>query len=78
MATIFNDSTVDESEHDGFFNNIKGKPNIAVVWIMMDGDVFGGVSSLSWNNKASCSSTKTRLPSRSSLKVGGRRRIGSS
>ena len=45
-ATIIYDSTVDEFTNDGLFNKVKGKPNIAVVGITTDGDVFGGFYSL--------------------------------
>ena len=41
-ATIVYDSTVDEFTHDGLFDKIKGKPNIALVGFTTDGDVFGG------------------------------------
>ena len=41
-ATIVFDSTVDEFTHNGFFNSVKGRPNIALVATTTDGDVFGG------------------------------------
>ena len=45
-ATIVFDSTVDEFIHDGLFNKVKGKRNIAIVGFTTDGDVFGGFFSL--------------------------------
>ena len=41
-ATILFDSNADEFTADGFFDKIQGKPNIAVIGITTDGDVFGG------------------------------------
>ena len=40
-ATVIYDSTVDEFTHDGLFQKVKGKPNIAIVGFTTDGDVFG-------------------------------------
>ena len=40
-ATIIYDSTVDEFTGEWVFNNVKGKPNIAVVGFTTNGDVFG-------------------------------------
>ena len=45
-ATIVYDSVVDEFTADGLFNKVGGKPNIAVVGITTDGDVFGGFYSV--------------------------------
>ena len=45
-ATIIYDSTVDEFTHDGLFEKVKGKPNIALVGFTTDGDVFGGFYSV--------------------------------
>ena len=45
-ATTIFDSTVDEFTHDGLFQKVKGKPNIAVVGFTTDGDVFGGFYSV--------------------------------
>ena len=45
-ATIVYDSTVDEFTANEIFNNVKGKPNIAVVGFTTDGDVFGGFYSV--------------------------------
>ena len=45
-ATIVYDSTVDEFTHDGLFNKVKGKQNIAIVATTTDGDVFGGFYSV--------------------------------
>ena len=45
-ATIIYDSTVDEFTHDGLFNKVKGKRNIAIVGFTTDGDVFGGFYSV--------------------------------
>ena len=41
-ATIIYDITVDEFTHDGLFDKVQGKPNIAIVGFTTDGDVFGG------------------------------------
>ena len=41
-ATIVYDSTVDEFTHDGLFDKVQGKPNIAIVGFTTNGDVFGG------------------------------------
>ena len=41
-ATIVYDSPVDKFTHDGLFDKIKGKPNIALIGFTTDGDVFGG------------------------------------
>ena len=41
-ATIVYDSNVDSFTHEGFFNKIQGKRDIAVVAFTTDGDVFGG------------------------------------
>ena len=40
-ATIIYDSTVDEFTYDGLFNNVKWKPNVALIGFTTDGDVFG-------------------------------------
>ena len=45
-ATIVYDSMVDEFTHDGLFNKVRGKRNIAVVATTTDGDVFGGFYSV--------------------------------
>ena len=41
-ATVVYDSTVDAFTHNGLFENVKGKRNIAIVGFTTDGDVFGG------------------------------------
>ena len=41
-ATIVFDSDVDPFTGEGFFNKVKGRPNIALVATTSDGDVFGG------------------------------------
>ena len=40
-ATVIFDSTIDEFTRDGLFDNVKAKPNIAIVGFTTDGDVFG-------------------------------------
>ena len=45
-ATIIYDSTVDEFTHDGLFDTVKGKKDIALVGFTTDGDVFGGFYSV--------------------------------
>ena len=45
-ATKIFDSTVDEFTHDGIFNKVKSKDNIAVIGFTTDGDVFGGFYSV--------------------------------
>ena len=41
-AKIVYDSTVDEFTHDGLFEKVQGKQNIALVGFTTEGDVFGG------------------------------------
>ena len=41
-ATVIFDSTVDEFTHDRLFDKVMGKPNIALVGLTTEGDVFGG------------------------------------
>ena len=45
-ATIIFDSTTDEFTRRGFFDKIRGKPNIALVATTSEGDVFGGFYSV--------------------------------
>ena len=45
-ATIVYDSTVDEFTHDGLFDKVKGKGDIALIGFTADGDVFGGFYSV--------------------------------
>ena len=45
-ATVLFDSAVDEFTSRGLLDNIRGKPNIAVVGFTTDGDVFGGYFSV--------------------------------
>ena len=45
-ATIIYDSTVDEFTDDGLFEKVKGKPDIALVGVTTDGDIFGGFYSV--------------------------------
>ena len=45
-ASVVYDSMVDEFTHDGLFNKVRGKRNIAVVATTTDGDVFGGFYSV--------------------------------
>ena len=45
-AAVVYDSTVDEFTHDGIFNKVKGKRNVAVIGFTTDGDVFGGFYSV--------------------------------
>ena len=45
-ATILYDSTVDEFTHDGLFEMVKGKRNVATIGFTTDGDVFGGFYSV--------------------------------
>ena len=45
-ATVVYDSKVDPFTHNGIFNKVKGKENIAVVGFTTDGDVFGGFYSV--------------------------------
>ena len=40
-VTIVFDSTFDEFTDDGLFDKVKGKPNIALVGVTTEGDVFG-------------------------------------
>ena len=41
-TTILYDSTVHEFTDRGLFNTIQGKPNIAIITVTTDGDIFGG------------------------------------
>ena len=45
-AMVIFDSTVDEFTHDGLFEMVKGKKNVALVATTTDGDVFGGFYSV--------------------------------
>ena len=45
-ATVIFESTVDEFTHDGLFNKVKGKPDVAIIGFTTDGDVFGGFYSV--------------------------------
>ena len=45
-ATIVYDNTVDESTHNGLFEKVKGKRNIALIATTADGDVFGAFYSV--------------------------------
>ena len=45
-ATIVFDTTVDLFTHDGLFNKVKGKQDVAVIGFTTDGDVFGGFYSV--------------------------------
>ena len=45
-ATIVYDSKIDPFTHNGLFQVVKGKPNIAIVGFTTGGDVFGGFYSV--------------------------------
>ena len=45
-ARVVYDSTADEFTHDGLFQKVKGRPNIAVIGFTTDSDVFGGFYSV--------------------------------
>ena len=45
-ATVVYDSKVDLFTHDGLFDAVKGRPNVAVIGFTTDGDVFGGFYSV--------------------------------
>ena len=45
-ATVIYDSNVDEFTAERLFDEVKGKPNIALVGTTTDGDVFGGFFSV--------------------------------
>ena len=45
-ATVVYDSTVDEFTHNGLFEKVKGKRNIAIIATTTDGDVFGAYYSV--------------------------------
>ena len=51
-ATIIFDSTTDEFTRRGFFDKIRGKPNIALVATTSEGDVFGGFYSVAVNRQS--------------------------
>ena len=41
-ATVIFDSTVDEFTHNGIFNKVKGKPNVALVGFTTDRTCLAG------------------------------------
>ena len=53
-ATVIYDSTVDEFTHDGLFDKVRGKRNIAIVGFTTDGDVFGGFYSVAVTKQRLC------------------------
>ena len=66
-ASVIYDSKVDPFTHDGIFNAVKGKPNIAVVGFTTDGDVFGGFYSVSVTEHGRCA-TPQRFVVKAELK----------
>ena len=66
-VTIVFDSTFYEFTHSGLFQMVNGNTNVAVVELTTEGDYLADSSVLLWNNKASCSATRTRSPFRPRL-----------
>ena len=51
-ATVIYDSKIDPFTANGLFNNVSGKPNIALVGFTTDGDVFGGFYSVAVTDRS--------------------------